>query len=54
VTAHDSHDDINSGDSARDTAAVTMKAFVYRGRGKKALEERPQPEITAARTRSSK
>src|SRR6202041_1947805 len=33
---------------ARDTAAVTMKAFVYRGPGKKALEERPKPEITAA------
>ena len=24
-----------------------MKAFVYRGPGKKALEERPRPEITA-------
>src|ERR1700730_7136034 len=33
---------------ARDTVAVTMKAFVYRGPGKKALEERPKPEITAA------
>src|ERR1700730_8628979 len=32
---------------ARDTVAVTMKAFVYRGPGKKALEERPKPEITA-------
>src|SRR6202451_1712935 len=32
---------------ARDTAAVMMKAFVYRGPGKKALEERPRPEITA-------
>src|SRR5271163_3997232 len=32
---------------ARDSAAVTMKAFVYRGPGKKALEERPKPEITA-------
>jgi alcohol dehydrogenase len=25
-----------------------MKALVYRGPGKKALEERPKPEITAA------
>jgi alcohol dehydrogenase len=33
---------------ARDAAAVTMKAFVYRGPGKKALEERPKPEITAS------
>jgi alcohol dehydrogenase len=33
---------------ARDSAAVTMKALVYRGPGKKALEERPKPEITAA------
>ena len=24
-----------------------MKAFVYRGPGKKALEERPKPEIAA-------
>ena len=32
----------------RDSAAVTMTAFVYRGPGKKALEERPKPEITAA------
>src|ERR1700678_3715414 len=32
---------------ARDTAAVMMKAFVYGGRGKKALEQRPKPEITA-------
>ncbi|MGA9304539.1 MAG: hypothetical protein WBW31_03950 [Candidatus Sulfotelmatobacter sp.] len=32
----------------RDSAAVTMKAFVYQGPGKKALEERPKPEITAA------
>src|SRR6202167_1368517 len=31
---------------ARDAAAVTMKAFVYRGPGKKAVEERPKPEIT--------
>jgi alcohol dehydrogenase len=30
---------------ARDTTAPTMKAFVYRGLGKKALEERPKPEI---------
>ena len=34
----------------RDTAAVTMKVFVCRGPGRKAFEERPQPEITAART----
>jgi alcohol dehydrogenase len=33
---------------ARDPSAVTMKAFVYRGPGKKTLEERPKPEITAA------
>src|SRR5271168_4722358 len=33
---------------ARDSAAATMKAFVYRGPGEKALEERPKPEITAA------
>src|ERR1700691_2406583 len=32
---------------ARDTAAVTMKAFVYSGPGKKALQERPKPEIAA-------
>src|SRR5580692_4624428 len=32
---------------ARDTAAVMMKAFVYGGPGKKALEQRPKPEITA-------
>src|SRR6202167_5141509 len=32
---------------ARDTAAVMMKAFVYGGPGKKALEDRPKPEITA-------
>jgi alcohol dehydrogenase len=32
---------------ARDTTAATMKAFVYRGPGKKALEDRPKPEITA-------
>src|SRR5271156_2052501 len=32
---------------ARDPAAVTMKAFVYRGPGKKALEERPKPGIMA-------
>ena len=31
----------------RDTAAETMKAFVYRGPGKKALEDHPKPEITA-------
>src|SRR5271154_5892564 len=32
---------------ALDTRAATMKAFVYRGPGKKALEDRPKPEITA-------
>jgi hypothetical protein len=32
---------------ARDTAAAMMKAFVYGGPGKKALEQRPKPEITA-------
>src|SRR6202050_2478945 len=32
---------------ARDTTAATMKAFVYRGPGKKALEDHPKPEITA-------
>src|SRR5271163_1294391 len=32
---------------AQDTVAMTMKAFVYRGPGKKALEDRPKPEITA-------
>src|SRR5579864_8277876 len=32
---------------ARDTAAVMMKALVYLGPGKKALEERPKPNITA-------
>ncbi len=31
----------------RDATPVTMKAFVYRGPGKKALEDRPKPEITA-------
>src|SRR5580698_8557366 len=33
---------------ARDTTAATMKAFVYRGPGKKALEDRPRPEIQAS------
>src|SRR5271154_5548870 len=32
---------------ALDTRAATMKAFVYRGPGKKALEDRPKPEIAA-------
>ena len=32
---------------ARDATAATMKAFVYRGPGKKALEDRPKPEIAA-------
>src|ERR1700689_2808455 len=32
---------------ARDTAAVMMKACVYGGPGKKTLEQRPKPEITA-------
>jgi alcohol dehydrogenase len=33
--------------SPRDLTAATMKAFVYRGPGKKALEDRPKPEIVA-------
>src|SRR6202789_926835 len=32
---------------ARGATAETMKAFVYRGPGKKALEDHPKPEITA-------
>src|SRR5580704_5568116 len=32
---------------ARDATAATMKAFVYRGPGKKALEDHAKPEITA-------
>src|SRR6202167_5798595 len=32
---------------ARDVTAATMKAFVYRRPGKKALEDHPKPEITA-------
>jgi alcohol dehydrogenase len=32
---------------ARDGTKGTMKAFVYRGPGKKALEDRPKPQITA-------
>jgi alcohol dehydrogenase len=32
---------------SRNTTAVTMKALVYRGPGKKVLEDRPKPEITA-------
>src|SRR6204780_110223 len=32
---------------ARDATAATMKAFVYRGPGKKALEEHAKPEIRA-------
>src|SRR6204780_3661360 len=32
---------------ARDTSAATMKAFVYRGPGKKALEDHPKPEVTS-------
>jgi alcohol dehydrogenase len=31
----------------RDATAATMKAFVYRGPGKTALEEHPKPEIVA-------
>src|SRR6202044_1869292 len=31
----------------RDATPATMKAFVYRGPGKKALEDHPKPEITA-------
>src|SRR6202166_2201535 len=32
---------------ARDATAVTMKAFVYKGPGNKALEDRPKPDIQA-------
>src|SRR5580693_606527 len=32
---------------AQEAEAVTMKAFVYRGPGKKALEDRPKPQIEA-------
>src|SRR5208282_4809542 len=32
---------------ARDATAGTMKAFVYRGPGKKTLEDRPMPQIAA-------
>jgi alcohol dehydrogenase len=32
---------------AQDTTAGTMKALVYRGPGKKALEDHPKPKITA-------
>ena len=32
---------------AQDATAATMKAFVYRGPGKKALEDHPRPQITA-------
>src|SRR3984885_14592550 len=32
---------------ARDKTSTTMKAFVYRGPGKKSVEDRPKPEITA-------
>src|SRR5580692_2841050 len=31
----------------RSATAATMKAFVYRGPGKKALEQRPKPSIMA-------
>src|ERR1700688_475824 len=34
---------------ARDKTEATMKAFVYRGPGKKALGARPRPEIAATR-----
>src|SRR5271170_855996 len=34
---------------ARVTTAGTMKALVYRGPGKKALEDHPKPEIAAPR-----
>src|SRR5450631_2323839 len=37
----------NAKGSARVTTAETMKAFVYLGPGKKALEDRPKPDITA-------
>src|SRR5664280_196063 len=34
--------------SAKATTAAMMKALVYQGPGKKALEDRPKPDITAA------
>src|SRR5450631_3225353 len=37
----------NTKDRARVTTAETMKALVYRGPGKKALEDRPKPDISA-------
>jgi alcohol dehydrogenase len=37
----------NAKGSARVTTAETMKALVYRGPGKKALEDRPKPDISA-------
>ena len=33
--------------SAKVTTAAMMKALVYQGPGKKALEDRPKPDITA-------
>jgi alcohol dehydrogenase len=38
---------INRKDRARVTTAETMKALVYRGPGKKALEDHPKPDINA-------
>jgi alcohol dehydrogenase len=37
---------LDKADGARFTAAVMMKALVYRGPGKKALEDHPKPEIS--------
>ena len=44
---HDSYDNDETGNAGPDATAGTMKAFVYRGPGKKALEDCPKPEITA-------
>jgi alcohol dehydrogenase len=38
---------VNMKDRARVTTAGTMKALVYRGPGKKALEDHPKPDISA-------
>jgi alcohol dehydrogenase len=38
---------VNRKDRARVTTAETMKALVYQGPGKKALEDRPKPDINA-------
>jgi alcohol dehydrogenase len=38
---------LKSGTRTEDTATATMKALVYQGPGKKALEDRPKPQIAA-------